>query len=120
MSPLIDADRLKAQPNCRQPFALLPEEEVATRQPSHLAENTSASCPFLCALLRDKDLPFRETYGQREVAIIFGKDVRTVRSWTVEGRLTAYHLGGVRYFAGDLERFIRNSRLGNNRTKAAK
>lgn len=116
----MDANHLKVQVNCRQPFALLPEEEVVPRQPSHLAENTSASCPLLCALLRDKDLPFRETYSQREVAIIFGKRERTVRGWTAEGRLTAYHLGGVRYFAEDLENFIRNSRLGNDRTKEAK
>ncbi len=119
MSPLIDAERLKAQPNCRQPFALLPEEEVAPRQPSHLAENASASCPLLCALLRDKGstLP-RKPIASGEVAIIFGKRERTVRGWTAEGRLTAYHLGGLRYFAEDIEKFIRDSRLG--RTKEEK
>jgi len=100
-----------------QPFALLPEEKVTTRQPDLSGEKTSASCPRLCALLREKDLPIRETYSQQEIAIIFGKNVRTVRSWTTEGRLAAYKLGGVRYFAQDVEQFIRASRLRNGRLK---
>lgn len=70
-------------------------------------------------MLRSKGLPFRETYTQQEVAIIFGKDPRTVRSWTANGRLTAYNLGGLRYFALDIENFIRASRR-NSSTKAMK
>lgn len=66
--------------------------------------------PMLEAILAIQNLPLQPMYTNRDVAKIFRVCVRAIQNWISAGHLTPRNLPGRwKFFAQDLENFLRNS-----------
>jgi hypothetical protein len=67
--------------------------------------------PLLEELLSSMGLSLKGVYTNRDVAAMFGVDVRSIQEWIAGGRLQSRDLPGRgRFLSCDLEEFLRNSR----------
>jgi hypothetical protein len=99
------ADHFKAHLNSRQPFALLAEEEATTWQPSHPAENTSASCPLFGAMLSG-DMR-RYLYQRDHLPHILSLSSEQVDTLINTGQLTPILICGVERFPSrEISQFV--------------
>jgi Helix-turn-helix domain len=83
-------------------------------QKNLMCESSDSRVPLLSEILTIKGLLLRPTYTTRQAAEeVFGVSPRALQNWIAEGKLVARDLPGrARFFPGDLEDFLRNSRGG--------
>ena len=89
-----------------------PEPQVSASVTTPLpASDLASPYPLLCTLLRDLGLPFKAVFSPKDLSQIFGKTPHTIREWVRKGLISSSDLpGGVRFYASDLEEFLRASR----------
>ena len=75
----------------------LPEalEALLPTTPEDSLAGISDEYPRLHRRLRDLGLSFQPAYSQRVAAQIIGRSVRTLRSWSKQGKIACYHCGGI-------------------------
>ena len=78
-----------------------------------MSNSTPRKYPLLEEFLEIQNLTLKPKYTTKEVAQIFGVTPRSVQSWIKLGKMIARDLlGHGRFLPGDLEDYLRNSRVG--------
>jgi hypothetical protein len=99
----------------------LPPALAAADSHDEFPATISTDYPRLRMALRDRGLPFQETYSQREAAQILGKTDRTVRSWTRHNKIGCHSPSCRPYYtAANLEAYFAACERPRPRKTAAK
>jgi len=72
-----------------------PLEALLPTTPEESQAGISDKYPRLWHRLRDLGLRFQPAYSQRVAGRIIGRSVRTLRSWSKQGKIACYHCGGI-------------------------